>query len=64
MNTVIALLYTCMFESNTVRIISNDSEYFLLLEFYDPAQTSIGFYNKNGKIGIESFVRARDYFYT
>jgi len=55
------LLYRCMLDKDMplIHITTKDPEYFLLIDFCDMANTSIGFYEKGGKIGITSYVRVR-----
>lgn len=62
MNTSMMLLYNFMLDDESIPmcITTEDDHFFLLVDFYDGSNTSIGFYEQNGKIGIRSFVRIKN----
>ena len=61
MNPSMKTLYTCMLNEDIIikHIITEDPNFFLRIDFFDYARTSIGFYEKCGKIAIKAFVRDR-----
>lgn len=59
MNPSMKILYTCMLDDDIhmTHVFTTDPDFFLRIDFYDSTGTSIGFYEKNGKIGVKSFIR-------
>lgn len=59
MNPAMKTLYVCMLSKDIslTHVYATDPEFILRIDFYDNSGTSIGFYERGGKVGIKAFVR-------
>ena len=63
MNSAMRTLYACMLSKDIslTHIYTTDPDFFLRIDFYDETGTSIGFYERENKIGVRAFSRSSPY---